>query len=52
MHASHVGMGMNPLALYAVADRLAQPLKRWERFDVQGSRRWFFKQGLSEGSAA
>jgi pimeloyl-ACP methyl ester carboxylesterase len=52
VRASHVGMGLNPLALYAVADRLAQPLKRWERFDVQGSRRWFFKQGLAEGSIA
>jgi pimeloyl-ACP methyl ester carboxylesterase len=25
VHASHVGMGMNPLALYAIADRLAHP---------------------------
>jgi pimeloyl-ACP methyl ester carboxylesterase len=24
VHASHIGMGMNPLALYAIADRLAQ----------------------------
>ena len=28
--ASHVGMGMNPLALYAVADRLAQPIGQWQ----------------------
>ena len=25
VHASHTGMGMNPLALYAIADLLAQP---------------------------
>lgn len=41
--ASHVGMGMNPLALYAVADRLRQDPERWQRFDVSGARRWFFK---------
>jgi pimeloyl-ACP methyl ester carboxylesterase len=43
VHASHIGMGMNPLALYAVADRLAQDPARWQRFDVKGARRWFYK---------
>jgi len=43
VHASHVGMGMNPLALYAIADRLAQDPAHWKRFDTQGARRWFFK---------
>lgn len=33
VHASHMGMGVNPAALYAVADRLAQPEGAWERFD-------------------
>ncbi len=33
VHASHVGMGLNPTALYAIADRLAQPEGRWRRFD-------------------
>ncbi|MES2148376.1 MAG: alpha/beta hydrolase [Pseudomonadota bacterium] len=33
IHASHVGMGMNPTALHAIADRLAQPEGRWRRFD-------------------
>ncbi|HZV64668.1 MAG TPA: alpha/beta fold hydrolase [Telluria sp.] len=33
VHASHVGMGMNPTALYAIADRLAQPEGQWQRFD-------------------
>ena len=32
VHASHVGMGMNPTALYAVADRLAQAEGQWKRF--------------------
>lgn len=43
VHASHIGMGMNPMALYAIADRLRQDPKHWRRFDVQGARRWFFK---------
>ena len=43
VHASHVGMGMNPLALYAIADRLAQDPEDWKPFDVKGARRWFFK---------
>jgi hypothetical protein len=43
VHASHVGMGMNPLALYVVADRLAQRVGAWQPFDVQGARRWFYK---------
>jgi pimeloyl-ACP methyl ester carboxylesterase len=43
VHASHIGMGMNPLALYAIADRLRQDPKRWQPFDAQGARRWFFK---------
>jgi pimeloyl-ACP methyl ester carboxylesterase len=36
VHASHIGMGMNPMALYAVADRLAQPEGQWQRFDREG----------------
>ena len=43
VHASHIGMGMNPLALYAIADRLAQDPQDWQRFDVRGARRWFYK---------
>jgi len=43
VHASHIGMGMNPLALYALADRLAQDPKAWQPFDAQGGRRWFYK---------
>jgi len=43
VHASHIGMGMNPLALYAIADRLAQDPARWQRFDASGARKWFFK---------
>ena len=52
VHASHTGMGMNPLALYAVADRLAQPTGHWRHFDPSGTRRWFFRTGASAVSAA
>jgi pimeloyl-ACP methyl ester carboxylesterase len=45
VHASHVGMGMNPLALYVVADRLAQDPTCWRPFDVSGARRWFYRAG-------
>jgi pimeloyl-ACP methyl ester carboxylesterase len=50
--ASHVGMGANPLALFAVADRLAQPVGHWQRFDVSGARRLFFRTALPDGIAA
>ena len=43
LHASHVGMGMNPIALYAIADRLAQDPKNWKHFDASGARKWFFR---------
>ena len=43
VHASHVGMGLNPMAIYAVADRLAQPAGDWKPFDPTGARRWFFR---------
>ena len=43
VHASHIGMGMNPLALYAIADRLRQDPAHWKRFDAAGARRWFYR---------
>ncbi|MEP6738951.1 MAG: alpha/beta hydrolase [Caldimonas sp.] len=52
VHASHVGMGMNPLALYAIADRLSQPIDAWRPFDASGARRWFFRTGLPDAATA
>ena len=40
--ASHLGLGVNPLALYALADRLAQPEGQWQPFDRRGLRRAFY----------
>ncbi len=41
--ASHIGMGLNPLVLAAIADRLAQDPQHWQPFDVRGMRRFFFR---------
>jgi pimeloyl-ACP methyl ester carboxylesterase len=45
VHASHIGLGLNPLAMVAIADRLAVDPARWQPFDASGLRRWFFKTG-------
>lgn len=34
--ASHIGLGLNPSAWWAMADRLAQPQGRWRPFDRKG----------------
>ncbi|MBO6505513.1 MAG: alpha/beta hydrolase [Kordiimonadaceae bacterium] len=41
--ASHLGLGVNPLVMYAIADRLAQPEGDWKPFDKSGAARIFFK---------
>ena len=40
--ASHLGLGMNPLALYVLADRLAQREGNWKPFSRRGLRGMFF----------
>lgn len=50
VQASHLGMGLNPMALYAVADRLAQVRGTWQPFDAAGVRRWFFRGPRAEPS--
>jgi pimeloyl-ACP methyl ester carboxylesterase len=39
---SHFGLGVNPLVLYAIADRLSQPEDRWEPFDRSRWRRYVY----------
>ena len=39
---SHIGMGFNPLVLYAVADRLREPEGEWSPFDKGGVRKLFY----------
>ena len=43
VHASHIGMGMNPAVLYALADRLAQREGEWTRFHRSGWRKWIYQ---------
>jgi pimeloyl-ACP methyl ester carboxylesterase len=45
--ASHIGLGLNPLAMLAIVDRLAQEPAHWQPFAASGRRRWFFKVGAS-----
>jgi pimeloyl-ACP methyl ester carboxylesterase len=47
VEASHIGLGVNPAAIYAIADRLAQPEGAWRKFDRNiGLRRLFYKDPL------
>lgn len=40
--AIHTGLGVNPLALHALADRLAQPGGAWRPFERREPRRWLY----------
>jgi pimeloyl-ACP methyl ester carboxylesterase len=42
VQATHIGMGVNPLVLWAIADRLAQPEGAWRHFDRSGVKSLFF----------
>ena len=41
--SSHFGIGLNPAAWYALADRLAQPEGRWRAFHRDGWRKWLYQ---------
>lgn len=44
IESSHLGLGLNPLAWHAIADRLAQPAGDWKPFDRSlGSRPWLYR---------
>jgi pimeloyl-ACP methyl ester carboxylesterase len=42
VEASHIGLGVNPAVLFAVADRLSQADGTWVPFDRTGLRRFFY----------
>jgi pimeloyl-ACP methyl ester carboxylesterase len=42
VEGSHCGLAVNPAAVYAVADRLAQPEGSWTKFDRSGWRSVIF----------
>jgi len=53
VRSSHSGMGHHRAALYAIADRLAQPEHSWKPFDRGGMRALFYPrphQSKSDGS--
>ena len=41
--ASHCGLGVNPMVMYAIADRLAQPAGEWRPFDRSGWRSMVYR---------
>jgi len=45
--ASHFGLGFNPMSLYAIADRLAQPEGQWQPFQRRGLRALLFPHALA-----
>jgi pimeloyl-ACP methyl ester carboxylesterase len=45
INASHFGIGAHPLALYAIADRLAQPEDDWRPFHRDGWRALVYGEG-------
>jgi pimeloyl-ACP methyl ester carboxylesterase len=47
VQASHLGLGFNPMALYAIADRLAQPEDRWQPFRRQGLKRLLYPDAFA-----
>ncbi|HET7525746.1 MAG TPA: alpha/beta fold hydrolase [Burkholderiaceae bacterium] len=49
VHASHMGLGVNPLALYALADRLAQPEGAWQPFERNGARQRLYPDPQRDG---
>lgn len=50
VESSHFGMGMNPAVLYAIADRLAQPVGKWRPFDRgDGLRAWIYRDPHRRG---
>lgn len=42
VYGSHCGLGHHPAAVYAVADRLAQPEGQWKKFDRSGWKSFVF----------
>jgi len=41
--ASHTGLGVNPLVMYILADRLAQAQNDWTPFKAEGAKRFLFR---------
>ena len=42
VHASHIGLGVNPTVMWVLADRLAQKEGEWRPFRAKGCASWMF----------
>jgi pimeloyl-ACP methyl ester carboxylesterase len=51
IQGSHCGLGHNPAALYAIADRLAQPEGDWRPFDRSGIKGLVYRDPNRDGAA-
>lgn len=49
VESSHCGFGFNPLALWVIADRLAQPENEWQPFDRSGVKKFFYRDPNRRG---
>jgi pimeloyl-ACP methyl ester carboxylesterase len=49
VEASHLGIGVNALAWYAIVDRLAQPEQAWQPFDRTGLRALLYPDPRRKG---
>lgn len=49
---SHCGLGVNPLVLHLIADRLAQPEGEWTKFRRTGIRRFLYPRPRSAGNGS
>jgi pimeloyl-ACP methyl ester carboxylesterase len=52
VRGSHCGLGHNPLALFVIGDRLAQPEGRWSRFERTGFKKLLYPQPDRQRKAA
>ena len=43
VEGSHCGLGHNPMVLFAIADRLAQPVGEWKPFERSGLRKFLYR---------
>ena len=41
--SSHIGLGVNPLAIHVVTARLAQPEGQWKPFEAPAALRWLYR---------
>ncbi|MBS1136188.1 MAG: hypothetical protein H6R11_142 [Proteobacteria bacterium] len=49
VESSHLGLGLNAMSFYAIADRLAQPEGQWRPFDRSGVKAWIYRDPRRRG---